>query len=130
MFDRKRHYQQNKKRYYLSTIKSRKANPARHLLNSARYRARKRHLDFSLCVEDIKIPEYCPYLGIELTTMEEIQHKDCAATIDRIDNTKGYTRDNIQVISYLANRIKTNATKEQLITFAKAFLKLEDLPSI
>ncbi len=40
-----------------------------------------------------------------------------------IRSSKGYTKDNIQVISRLANQMKANADKEQMIKFAEWILK-------
>jgi hypothetical protein len=34
--------------------------------------------------------------------------------LDRIDNSKGYTPSNIQVISWRANRIKADASADEL----------------
>lgn len=42
---------------------------------------------------------------------------------DRIDNTKGYTKDNVQVISHLANQMKASATRDQLQVFCKRMLE-------
>ena len=35
-------------------------------------------------------------------------------TLDRIDSNKGYIKENIQVISFKANRLKNNATIDEL----------------
>lgn len=79
---------------------------------------------FNINVDDIFIPKYCPYLGIELSTNIE----DCRSinyyTLDRIDSSKGYVKDNVQVISYLANTMKNNSTLKQLITFSENVIKL------
>jgi hypothetical protein len=44
-------------------------------------------------------------------------------SLDRIDPNKGYTKDNIQIISVRANAMKSNAQIKDLITFAKGILK-------
>ncbi len=93
-------------------------NPALYLLKYARSRAKHDNLDFSIILEDIVIPEVCPYLGTPI----QMFNRQYAASLDRIDSSRGYTKDNIQVISYLANRMKSNATEEQLLAFAKGVL--------
>ncbi len=40
--------------------------------------------------------------------------KSNSATIDRINPKNGYTKSNIAVISHMANRIKSNATSEEI----------------
>ena len=44
--------------------------------------------------------------------------------IDRIDNNKGYTMDNVIVVSALANTIKTSATPDQIIKVGEFYKKL------
>ena len=89
----------------------------RILLSQAKIRAKKNKLEFDLIEEDIIIPERCPLMDIPLFRGDNYA-KDNSPCIDRIDNTKGYVKSNIRVVSYLANRMKSNATKEQLLYFA------------
>ena len=42
-----------------------------------------------------------------------------AATVDRIDSSKPYTSDNVQIISYRANSMKCDADENDLKLFAK-----------
>ena len=79
----------------------------------ARRRAKEKGLEFSLSRDDIIIPENCPVLGIPLYRNAP-KYSDNTPALDRVDNSKGYIKDNIFVISFRANRIKNNATIEEL----------------
>ena len=95
------------------------------ILNSAKRNAKEQDLAFDLELSDIIIPEICPYLGHVLTKVRGAGQLETNASIDKIDPTKGYVKGNVQIISRQANRMKNNATSEQLILFAKNILKLE-----
>lgn len=82
------------------------------MLGAAKKRAQKKSLDFNLVIEDIKIPRYCPILGIPLYTSK--LNADYSPSIDRIDNEKGYIKNNIQIISTRANRIKNDSSFEEI----------------
>lgn len=101
-------------------------NPNSKIHNSAQSSAKRRGIPFDLQRLDIVIPEKCPYLDIPLTHEKGKGFVISNASIDRIDNSKGYTKDNIQIVSRLANMMKACATKEQLITFAKNVLRIHD----
>jgi len=90
----------------------------------ARDNAITRKRDFDLLVEDIYIPEYCPYLGIKLSTDYFDRYNDNYYSVDRIDSNLGYVKGNIQIVSRLSNTMKNKSTKEELITFAKNILKM------
>ena len=49
---------------------------------------------------------------------------DHVPSIDRIDDSKGYTKENVWVISFQANRMKNTASRTELTTFAQNWLKL------
>ena len=89
----------------------------------AKQRCRVTGKEFNLEVSDIVIPDVCPALGIKLNinSGKPGAYRN-SPSLDRIDNKKGYTKDNIQVISQLANAMKCHATNEELLTFAKWIL--------
>ncbi len=93
-------------------------NPNMFMYWSAKKRANKFNLDFDLDLEDIIIPEYCPYLGIKLTRIQGDGRQPFNPSLDRIDPSKGYIKGNVEVISNKANIMKNNATRVELITFA------------
>jgi hypothetical protein len=90
----------------------------------AKQNSKEKGLEFNISVEDIIIPSHCPYLNIPLLTEQSSHHSKSYYSIDRIDSSKGYIKGNIQIISYMANTMKNNATNEQLIVFANNILKL------
>jgi len=81
-------------------------------------------LEFNLDLDDIIIPTHCPYLGIELCCDASLKRSKNKISIDRIDSTKGYIKGNVQVISDLANRMKAEASIEQLLTFAHGVIRM------
>lgn len=91
-----------------------------YLLRVAKSRAKKRNIEFSISIADINVPEFCPILGIKLEYNMNCGKggKPSSYSLDRIDNTKGYVKDNVQVISHLANSMKSTATPEQLKLFS------------
>ncbi len=89
------------------------SNPRATMIRRSRHRAKRMNVPFNLTVDDIVIPDMCPVLGIPLFfTVGSVQHN--TPSIDRIDNTGGYTVGNIRVISTRANKLKNNATVTEL----------------
>lgn len=78
-------------------------------------------IDFDLDESDIFIPEVCPALGIPLIKDGHGQRDDIPS-LDRVDSRLGYVKGNVQIISMKANRIKNDATYEELEKVA-LFLK-------
>ncbi|MCJ7557242.1 MAG: hypothetical protein MUP90_10065 [Gammaproteobacteria bacterium] len=88
------------------------------MLYRAKAAARHAGREFNLEPEDIVIPSHCPVLGIELfvTINWEVRntwHHPNTPSLDRVDNSKGYVKGNVQVISMRANQLKSGATLEE-----------------
>jgi predicted nucleic acid-binding Zn-ribbon protein len=105
--------------------------PEWKIFRRAKRRAFERKLEFDITISDIVIPDYCPALGLELNVNSGRSgaYKN-SPSLDRIDNTKGYIKGNIQVLSQEANAMKHSATTEELILFAKWILKTYDPASL
>jgi hypothetical protein len=90
-------------------------NPEKIMLNSARDRARKLNLPFDIEATDIIIPDVCPWLGIPLYKSKgRGRPHPNTPTLDRLVPSKGYVKGNVIVISYRANRLKSDATSDEL----------------
>lgn len=115
----KKHYCSNKCLY-----ESNRQYPELHNKTNKRYkiwcnlkkRAKLKGFDFNLELEDIpQIPKFCPILGIPIVINEgSHQPTDNSPSVDRIDSKKGYIKGNVRIISNRANRIKADATIEEL----------------
>lgn len=101
----------------------------RGLWISVKHNATKAGLPFNLDETDIVIPERCPYLDIPLTKVYGQGHLDTNASVDKIIPELGYVKGNIQVISRKANRMKNNASIQELLTFSENIQKLHKTSS-
>ena len=88
-----------------------------NIWHRAKTRSKASGLEFNLELTDIVIPELCPVFKVPFITGDT----DLTPSIDRIDPTKGYIKGNIIIISNKANRIKSNATPEEIMQVAQFF---------
>jgi hypothetical protein len=92
---------QSRRKWKQSRLKS--------LLQQAKWRAKTLGRDFDLTEDDLEIPEVCPVLGLPMSS----------PSLDRVDNSKGYVRGNIKVISKRANLLKRDAEAWELEAIAR-----------
>lgn len=98
---------------------------SRKLYSRLKSSAKKRGIPFSLTITDINnltFPISCPILGIPLSTNRE--QSDNSFSVDRIDSSKGYEIDNIIVISWKANRLKSNGSLEEINKISEFYKNL------
>ena len=92
-------------------------------------RAKKSKKGCTITLTDIRLQwehqkGICPYTGWLLklppTTSSRYPKTPDRASLDRIDSKKGYTPDNIQFISLIAQYAKNDWSPNQVITFLEA----------
>jgi hypothetical protein len=93
-------------------------NAEMRMLISARNRAKNESIPFTININDIVIPEYCPVLGIKLDR-DGGKCNDSTPSLDRFIPQLGYIKENVHVISWRANWIKQNSS---LIEIEKLYL--------
>jgi hypothetical protein len=87
----------------------------KYMLFKARTRAKEKNMEFSISINDLSIPDLCPLLEIPIVwDVATGAATPNSPSLDRIDNTKGYVKGNVWVISMRANFIKASATPEEL----------------
>lgn len=116
-------YHLNNKESHVKSIQKYLSLVENRLFNSTKHSAIKRNIEHKITKQDIKdnISKYCPILNVPFN-FDYDGYSPYSPSIDRIDTTKGYTPGNIQIISIKANRMKSNATKEELLSFANWIL--------
>lgn len=87
-------------------------NVIRTLVNGARRRAKHQLLDFDLNYRDLDMPDVCPVLGIPFDWTNVTTPN--SPSLDRLDPNLGYVKGNVVIICHMANRIKSNATPNQI----------------
>lgn len=91
------------------------------LRNHCKQRAKINNYDFNLTkqliIDKLKIG-ICEKTGIKLI-LDDLIYNPYAPSIDRIDNNKGYTNDNIQITCMIYNFCKNKFTDEQVEKFFK-----------
>lgn len=103
-----------------------KEKPECFVLHNIKTRAKRQGVPFDLSAEDIETPEFCPVLGIRLerSTNPNGGVTDCSPTVDRLIPELGYVKGNVIVVSHKANRIKNDATVEELEAVAYFYRNL------
>jgi len=69
----------------------------------------------------------CPVFGTKFKfgTYHDWSDRQKGMSVDRIDNSKGYHKDNVVVVSFKANTMKSSATLKELYQVADFYYELE-----
>lgn len=110
-----------------------KANPFKYYLRNCKRRIKH---DFDLTVEYLERlweeqQGICPYSKVKLIlNTHKIRHQDprFVASLDRIDNSKGYVKGNVQFVSMSMNYMKHTMSHFEFLDFLKLIFSnfLED----
>lgn len=89
----------------------------RELVNGCIKRAKKAGMQIDITTNFIRgiVPRRCPVLGTDMVTHG---NKSTSPSIDRLDSSKGYTEDNVRVISSRANRLKNDGSAREHLLIA------------
>jgi hypothetical protein len=84
----------------------------RKMVSGAKRRAEKFGIPFNLVVEDLVIPDVCPITNVPFDFQGR---RETAPSLDRLVPSLGYTKENTRIISVRINRIKSDATLDELM---------------
>lgn len=96
-------------------------------LKSARKRAAERNFPYDITENDVHVPMFCPVFGTELK-IGKGRPDDASPSLDKIIPALGYVRGNVWVISHRANRIKSDASLEDLEKLTAVLKKRREFP--
>lgn len=95
------------------------------LIHAAKYRANKNGLEFNLTINwAISQSKVCPKTGFQMSYSDNgnnfSSRNPLAASIDKIDASKGYTQDNCQIVCWWYNVTKQDFPEDQVIKLCQA----------
>ena len=98
-----------------------KLSPIKHMLINAKNKSKERNYEYNLCENDIvglliKQNNKCALSNIPF--VNEINDK-FKMSLDRIDSNKGYTKDNVQLVCIVVNRMKSDLEQDYFINICK-----------
>ena len=131
------------KEFYYKTLPQQREKYSKYQSNavtrawySSKASARIKGIKHTISKEYLKSiwPKECPFFKVPFTDPQLLLTTSTSkkprspflGSVDRIDPKQGYVEGNVQVISYLANTMKSNATPEQLVRFATSILERKD----
>lgn len=100
-----------------------KAPDNKEIIRRLKSSAKKRGIYFDLSptdLDEIGWPLTCGILGIPLK-WNKGEPRENSFSFDRIDSSRGYVKDNLQIISFKANRAKNNLTADELKKFGQYY---------
>jgi hypothetical protein len=120
----------NIKKQYRKTKKHDIDGICRSMLRGAKKRSYKKNLpqpdfDWKFLKEIYPKDNKCPILDLELKPSDSIISPN-SPTLDRIDPSRPYTKDNVVIICNRANRLKSNASFEELKKLWQFYSEIEN----
>lgn len=106
-----------------------RANPdrvAQGMWERAKNRAKRDNLPFDIELSDCSVPALCPVFGVSFEIGEGHSALGFAPSLDKFKPELGYVKGNVNVISRLANTIKSGATYPQVQAVAD-WMKVLDM---
>lgn len=99
-----------------------------YITRNTRQRAKKEDIEYGIDIEFIHAvleaqEGRCAISRVQLTCAKGEGHISTNASIDRIDPRKGYTKDNVQLVAYQVNTMKSNLSINQLVEWCQLILK-------
>ena len=100
-------------------------NRLRYIIQLGRKRAREKNIEWSLSLPFLlgmweKQESKCAYSGVPFTYEENHPH---TVSLDRIDSSKGYTEDNVQLVCTIVNYIKQRFDEKQFFAFCGSIVQ-------
>jgi len=111
--------------------------PFRYYVLKGNYRNKTKNYGCNITVEYLKNlwdsqNGICPFTGWNLILPNNTKNmwdkpNPANASLDRIDNSKGYVEGNVRFIAVIANYARNNFTDDQLIDFCRSVIKNKNI---